>query len=240
LRFPAKLAKSRWAIVLGVVLASCFWFAALPAIAQEPVVSQEPIPDAVWQSMQGRSWHESFADAQCARPEDCTCPPRESLVLLSVPYRDFDDRVQVGQLIVAKAVADEVADAFDEIFASGQFRIAAMELVDRYGGDDDASMAANNTSAFNCRLTTGGSRLSAHAFGTAIDVNPVQNPYVKGDTTLPPAGRAYDEASERSGDRPGVIVEGDAVTTAFARRGWVWGGDWSTLKDFQHFSKDGR
>jgi len=213
--------------------------AAFPALSQT-MARQEPIPDAVWQAMQGKSWHGSFAAAQCARPEDCACPPREALVLLSVPYRDFDDRERIGRLIVARAVADEIAGAFTEIFESGQFRIAGMELVDQYGGDDDASMAANNTSAFNCRLTTSGRTLSAHAFGTAIDINPLNNPYVRGKTTLPPAGQAFDEAAERAAGHPGVIVAGDVVTGAFAKRGWVWGGNWTNLKDYQHFSKDGR
>ena len=220
------------------MLAASMGLAALPAQAQ--MATQEPIPEDVWQGMQGSSWHASFDAAQCARPEDCLCPSRESLVLLSVPYRDFEDREKVGRLIVAREVADDVADAFIEIFASGEFRIASMELVDRYGGNDDASMAANNTSAFNCRLTTSGSRLSAHALGTAIDINPVQNPYVSGDTTLPPAGKTFDEAAERTIESPGVIVEGDIVTKAFARRGWIWGGTWTSLKDYQHFSEDGR
>jgi poly-gamma-glutamate synthesis protein (capsule biosynthesis protein) len=101
-------------------------------------------------------------------------------------------------------------------------------------------MAANNTSAFNCRLATSGSSLSSHSFGTAIDINPVQNPYVKGNLTLPPAGTAYDEPAERAGDRIGVIAPGDAVASAFEAIGWTWGGDWSSLKDYQHFSADGR
>lgn len=227
-------------IAAGLVLAVCIGLAEMPAHAQGPVATQKPIPDDVWQAMQGSSWHASFDAAQCARPEDCVCPPRDSLALLSIPYRDFEGRQQMGSLIVAREVADEVADAFTEIFASGEFHIASMDLVDRYGGNDDASMAANNTSAFNCRLTTSGSRLSAHALGTAIDINPVQNPYVSGDTTLPPAGDTFDEASERSVERPGLIVEGDIVTKAFAKRGWIWGGTWTSLKDYQHFSKDGR
>jgi poly-gamma-glutamate synthesis protein (capsule biosynthesis protein) len=87
-------------------------------------------------------------------PKDCQCPPRASLVLLTVPYLDFEAQPKLGRQIVARSVADEVGKAFTEIFESRQFQIQRMELVDVYGGDDDASMAANNTSAFNCRLTT--------------------------------------------------------------------------------------
>ncbi len=190
--------------------------------------------------MRGLSWHQSLGTAQCEKPETCVCPPRDSLVLLSVPFRDIQGEERVGQLIVAKDVADEVAGAFVEIFESGQFPIESMKLVNRFGGDDDASMAANNTSAFNCRLTTGGSRLSSHATRTAIDINPVQTPTSK----AAPLCRRRDAISMRRtrgrGTAPGVIVAGDAVTEAFARRGWTWGGDWTTLKDHQHFSKDGR
>ena len=110
------------------------------ALADDPpTASIEPIPDAVWEKMQGSSWH-----------ADKPCPERDKLVLLKAPYRDFAGEDQLGELIVAKEFADQVAAAFTEIYDSGAFRIERMELVDAYGGDDDLSMAANNTSAFNC------------------------------------------------------------------------------------------
>lgn len=225
-----------------LALAACLW---LPAeakaqAADDPVAMWEPIPDAVWATMEGVSWHASFEAAKCAALNACTCPARDDLVLLTVPYRDFDDQARTGQLIIARNAAADLADIFTEIFDSGQFRIAGMAPVDAYGGNDGASMAANNTSAFNCRLTTGRTRMSSHAYGTAIDINPVQNPYVRGQTTLPPAGNAFDEPAERAAGHMGVIVAGDVVTTAFASRGWTWGGDWTSLKDYQHFSSDGR
>lgn len=208
---------------------------ALPALfvgaapAQEPARTvSEPIPDAVWAAMQGKSWH-----------ADRSCPGREELVLLTVPYRDFDGNRQTGQLIVAKAEGERIARAFDAIFESGTFRIARMALVDAYGGDDDASMAANNTSAFNCRHVGGTKKLSEHAFGTAIDINPVQNPYVTNAGTYPAEGAAFDEAHERKGDVTGIILPGDAVTKAFGDAGWSWGGNWKTKKDYQHFSLTG-
>ena len=98
-------------------------------------------------------------------------------------------------------------------------------------------MAANNTSAFNCRPVAGTSRWSEHAYGRAIDVNPVQNPYVAGRHVSPPAGRRY---ADRAGRAPGMIRAGDAVVRAFAAAGWGWGGAWRTARDYQHFSASGR
>jgi hypothetical protein len=112
-----------------------------------------------------------------------------------------------------------------------------MELVDVYGGDDDRSMEANNTSAFNCRRVTGGTSFSQHSYGTAIDLNPLPNPYVRGDTVLPPAGRAY---LDRTDVRQGMIVDPGPVVGAFAVIGWEWGGNFTALKDYQHFSENGR
>jgi hypothetical protein len=111
-----------------------------------------------------------------------------------------------------------------------------MKLVDEFGGSDDASMAADNTSGFNCRPSTGGTEFSQHSYGLAIDVDPVENPYVDGDDVEPVAGRAYTKRP----DLPGVIHAGDLVTSAFSAIGWTWGGSWSSPHDFQHFSQNGR
>jgi hypothetical protein len=118
-----------------------------------------------------------------------------------------------------------------------RFPVQRLRTVEQYGSDDDASMAANNTSAFNCRPVAGGTGWSEHAYGAALDVNPVQNPYVRGSTVEPEAGRAY---LDRSHVRPGMVVAGDLVVRAFAAVGWEWGGDFRTLKDYQHFSASGR
>ncbi|MFN3891168.1 MAG: M15 family metallopeptidase [Beijerinckiaceae bacterium] len=138
---------------------------------------------------------------------------------------------------MARSVAAEVASAMQEIFDSGQFRIARMQLIDDFGGSDDASMEANNTSAFNCRLVEGSGGLSKHARGLAIDINPVQNPYRDRTGTYPPAGRAFDEPHERKPGIPGLITRGDVVTRAFARIGWSWGANFRNSKDYQHFAR---
>jgi hypothetical protein len=220
----AELAIS--AVVLGLLQAT--------AAGAEPIAARhEPIPDQVWEEMQGSSWHSNRG-----------CPARESLALLTVPYRDFAGETRLGRLVFTKRVANQVASIFTEIFESQKFRIERMELVDKFRGDDDASMAANNTSAFNCRFVAGTTALSAHALGIAIDINPEQNPFVKGAVTAPPKGKAFDRPSKRQSaqrrGQPGIIMPGDVVVKAFKRQGWKWGGDWSSKKDYQHFSENGR
>lgn len=166
--------------------------------------------------------------------DGCPVGPEE-LRRLRLTHHTFDGGTSEGHLVVHRDVARAVVDAFEAIFAGG-FPIAAMEPVHVHGSDDGRSMEANNTSAFNCRTVTGGTRWSEHAHGTAIDINPVQNPYVRGSTVLPAAGRGR---LDRDAVVPGMIVAGDAVTTAFAAIGWQWGGTWPN-PDHQHFSASGR
>ncbi|GIU89623.1 MAG: hypothetical protein KatS3mg010_0722 [Acidimicrobiia bacterium] len=165
------------------------------------------------------------------------CPvPLESLRHLTVRHWGFDGRAHTGELVVHADAVDAMRRVFRSLW-DARFPVERMRLVDDYGGSDDASMAANNTSAFNCRLATGSSRWSEHAYGRAIDVNPVQNPYVAGGRVAPPAGAAY---LDRSLPAPGVIRDGDAVVQAFAALGWGWGGHFRSVKDYQHFSATGR
>jgi len=166
--------------------------------------------------------------------------PVSELRFLEVVHRDLSDVdrsdvVRWGALVVQRDVAEAVAEAFGALHADG-FLIARMEPIERYRRDDDASMAANDTSAFNCRAVTGGSSWSEHSYGRAIDLNPVQNPYVRGSLTLPAAGEAY---LDRDDVRPGMLVRPGAVEV-FDRLGWGWGGDLETLGDYQHVSATGR
>lgn len=211
-------------MALHAVLLACLF--AGGAVAQQPRAIVEPIPEQVWRNMQGKSWHVGLP-----------CAGRADLALLTIPYRDFQGGQAWGQLIVARAAARDVAAAFQEVFDSGQFRIAKMRLIDEYGGSDDASMDDNNTSAFNCRRVEGGQGMSKHARGMAVDINPVQNPYIDKTGTAPRAGRAYDEPRERRAGITGLITPGDVVTRAFARIGWSWGGNFRNTKDYQHFAR---
>lgn len=165
------------------------------------------------------------------------CPlPVSELRLLRLSHWGFDGRLRTGELVVRASQAGAVVEVFRQLHAA-RFPVERMVTVEQYGADDDASMAANNTSAYNCRTTTGGSGFSEHAYGTAIDVNPVQNPYVRGTTVLPEAGRAY---LDRGAVRLGMVVPDDVVVRAFRSAGWGWGGDFSSIKDYQHFSLSGR
>ena len=166
------------------------------------------------------------------------CPvPLDQLRLVKVVHWGFDGAEHGGELVVHASSAGGMARTFDQLLAD-RFPIQQVRLVDEYGADDDRSMAANNTSAFNCRRVAGSTSWSEHAYGRAIDVNPVQNPYVtKSGSVSPPAGSAY---TDRSNKRPGMITAGDATVAAFARIGWRWGGYWSSAKDYQHFSSTGR
>jgi hypothetical protein len=166
------------------------------------------------------------------------CPvPIDDLRLLSLVYWGFDGAVHAGELVVHRDVATDVVAVFGKLF-DARFPIRRMRLVDDYGGDDDRSMAANNTSSFNCRPVTGGTSWSEHSYGRAIDVNPMQNPYVTaGGLVLPPEGASFVDRSLHS---KGMIHTGDAVVEAFGSIGWGWGGSWSSPQDYQHFSATGR
>lgn len=165
------------------------------------------------------------------------CPTAVAdLRLLRVTHLGFDGHPRTGELVVHRAQADRIVEVFRRLHEA-RFPVQRMVTVDRYGADDDASMAANNTSAYNCRKTTGGTSWSEHAYGTALDVNPVQNPYVRGTTVEPEGGRAY---LDRTDVRTGMVTADDVVVRAFAAAGWGWGGDFRTLKDYQHFSLSGR
>jgi hypothetical protein len=160
------------------------------------------------------------------------CPvPLEELRLLTLTHWDLDGQARTGELVVHESVADDLVMVFGSLWDAG-FPITRMELVDVFEGDDDRSMAADNTSAFNCREIAGRPGVwSNHAYGRAVDINPLRNPWVRGDRVDPPGGAAF---LDRTADVPGLIREGDVVVAAFASVGWSWGGHWST-PDYQHF-----
>jgi hypothetical protein len=165
------------------------------------------------------------------------CPvDATQLQALHVPYRGFDRRSHVGVLVVNRRVARDVTTVFRRLYAA-RFPIRRMTPISAFHGSDSASMAADNTSGFNCRRAVGGSGWSEHAYGLAIDVNPVENPYVLNGKALPPAGRAY---LDRSRVRRGMAVGGGVLVSAFESVGWKWGGRWSGSPDYQHFSVNGR
>jgi hypothetical protein len=185
-----------------------------------------PLDPATRERMTGSSWHRG-------------CPVGlDDLRLLRLTYIGFDGAVHGGRLVVHRDVAGPVLRAMRSLYRH-RYPIRRMRLVDAYGADDHRSMNADNTSAFNCRFVAGQPGVwSQHAFGKAIDVNPIENPYVTGSGHVsPPAGAPY---ADRSRGAPGVIHRGDATVRAFTAIGWGWGGSWSWPKDYQHFSANGQ
>jgi hypothetical protein len=165
------------------------------------------------------------------------CPvPISRLRLLHLTYWGVDRRSHEGHLVVAQGQATSVVRVFRALFGR-RFPIRSMRLIEDFGADDHRSMAADNTSAFNGRYVSGTHLWSMHAYGIAIDVDPVENPYVSGSHVSPLQGRPY---ADRSLRRPGMIHAGDAVVRAFAAVGWRWGGSWRLARDYQHFSANGR
>jgi len=163
------------------------------------------------------------------------CPVAlDDLAYMRIRHWGYDQKVHTGELIVHKDYAESIKKVFGELFKK-KFPIEKMRLVDEYQGDDTRSMQANNTSAFNCRPMTGyRKKFSKHAYGGAIDVNPLYNPYhrKRGDVVEPEQGRKY---LDRSLKVKGMILKGDACHKAFTRHGWRWGGLWRRIKDYQHF-----
>ncbi|MFD0265277.1 M15 family metallopeptidase [Streptomyces sp. NPDC127106] len=159
----------------------------------------------------------------------------DRLRLIRMNHWGFDGKVHRGELVVHERVVRPLLYVFGEAFRA-RFPIRRIRPVSAYGGDDAKSMADDNTSAFNCRRVTGdASRLSRHAYGDAVDINPLENPYVdRSGTAHPPASRPY---LRRDRAAPGMIGPG-VVTRAFEEVGWRWGGRWSN-PDYQHFSATG-
>jgi D-alanyl-D-alanine carboxypeptidase len=213
-------------IFLAAVLGA---FAVQTAGAAEGKI--EAVPDEVWLAMQGKSYNTTMKG----------CAQRDELRLVTLPYLNFKGETETGQLIVHERVAEDVRRIFVQLHQDKSYLIERMQLIDTYGGNDRASMAANNTSAYNCRLVSGSKRLSNHALGLAIDVNPLINPYVWKRGTSPPGGKPWDTPRERQAARnkPGMIMAESAITISFKKAGWGWGGDWQGTKDYQHFSLDG-
>jgi hypothetical protein len=210
--------------VVPLVLVAALSAPAVAAAGEEPFIgSVSRLDRDTRQLMIGSSWHEG-------------CPVAlRALRLVRVTYVGFDADAHRGRLVVHRAWADEILDVFERLYRRG-FAVRRVRLVDRYGADDRASMRHDNTSAFNCRYVAGTTTWSQHAYGRAIDLNPVENPYVSGSRVSPRRGRAF---LDRSDVRPGMVVRGDAAWRAFRRIGWGWGGSWTSSKDYQHFSANG-
>jgi hypothetical protein len=154
---------------------------------------------------------------------------------VTVSFRGFDGRAHTGELVVHRRVAGQVVSVFARLFRAG-FPIEEMRLVTTADLEAHPTGDGNNTAAFVCRAARNQRRWSAHAYGLAVDLDPFQNPYRRGDLVLPELASSY---LDRGRVRPGMIRPGDVVTSAFAGIGWTWGGTWQSPKDLMHFSATG-
>jgi len=192
--------------------------------APRPTTSPPPVPAAVHPvtaAELGATW----------RP-GCPVAP-EQLRRVELDYIGFDGRTRRGELVVHQDVVADVIEIFGQLQRLG-YPIAKMQTVDHYpGAEDELSMEDNNTSAYNCRPLPGSNAPSLHAYGRAIDVNPLINPYIDSTGHIEPATAG--PYLDRNRTDPGLLHAGDPAVRAFTDRGWRWGGNLQTPKDYQHF-----
>ncbi len=199
----------------------------IPLLADYNASISPITPEIKQRIIKGKSWRKG-------------CPVLiKNLRYLQLAYKDFNDHTKVGEIIVHKDVASEVKQIFAELYAIG-YPIRKMKLVSDYKGSDWQSIEADNTSAFNCRKATGSKNWSKHSYGKAIDLNSIENPYISR------SGHISHKASQQYRKRihqkhtaadKAVLLKHDRAVHIFKKYGWKWGGDWSGVKDYQHFSK---
>lgn len=186
---------------------------------------QETLSDALIERITGSSYHEN---------DDISL---DQLRFLHVLYYDFNNEIKDGELICNKQIADDLLEIFSTLYDNA-YQIDKIQLIDVYDADDDLSCADDNTACFNYRVVAGSTTLSKHALGMAIDINPFYNPYVTypdGKERISPAGSEV--YADRSNDNPHMIRKGDLCYQLFIDHGFTWGGEWKSLKDYQHFQK---
>lgn len=212
--------KSILFIVLGCLLSL------LPAKAQQvDGFCQTEITESLFARIYGKSFK-----------EDCTTL-RSDLRYLQVLHYNKEGEVCKGELVCHRSIANDLLAIFKELYRA-KYPIERMVLIDEYNADDEASMQANNTSAFNFRYISGTRRLSKHSKGLAIDINPLYNPYVRwrqGKRIVSPKGAG--EYADRTRSFPYKIDRNDLCYKLFKQYGFSWGGDWKNSKDYQHFEK---
>jgi len=181
----------------------------------------EPVPHRI---IELSTWHEA-----------CPVIP-EDLSLLTMSFWGFDNRPHLGEMLVHMSVAEDILGVFEQLYHA-RFPIEEMRIITRDDINAPPTGDGNVTTGFVCRSTVSFGQWSEHAFGLAVDINPFQNPYIRGDRIIPELARAY---TDREWHRPGMIQPGDSVVHAFESIGWKWGGNWTGVKDWMHFSLTGR
>lgn len=212
---------------LGKLMILLFWLCITPCVQGQNLSGQftaQEIPDSVWKKMQGKSYH--------ANPHI----QRSDLRYLKVLHWDYDEKPHQGELVCNKLIADKLLAIFRELYRN-HYPIQKMRLADEYDADDERQMEDNNTSCFCYRNVPDTKKLSYHARGLAIDINTLYNPYVRyrkdGSMIVQPSnGKPY---VDRKKSYRYKIVEGDLCHRLFRKYGFIWGGSWRTMKDYQHF-----
>jgi hypothetical protein len=206
------------------LIISLFWLCCTTG-AQGQTFTSQAIPDSVWQTMQGKTWH------------DNPYIRRSDLRYLRISHYDLEGRVHVGEMICNKLIADKLLAIFSELYAA-HYPIQRMRLPDNYDADDERQMRDNNTSCFCYRNVSGSKNLSKHARGLAIDINTLYNPYIRyskkdGSRIVEPATAV--KYCDRKANFPYKITTSDLCYKLFTKYGFTWGGAWRTMKDYQHF-----
>ncbi len=185
--------------------------------------TESVIPDDIFAMMEGKSFIDNDKIS------------RDDLRLLTVTHYDFEHRESIGKIVCHKSIAPRLLSVFESLYKIG-YEIEKIKLIDYYDADDNRSMRDNNSSSFCFRKVAGTDRLSKHAYGLAIDINPLYNPYIRNgrntQIVLPPEGRAY---ADRNTDFPHKLHADDECVSIFKAHGFEWGGDWESVKDYQHF-----
>ena len=206
------------------LIITLFWLCCTTG-AQGQTFTSQAIPDSVWQTMQGKTWH------------DNPYIRRSDLRYLRISHYDLEGRVHVGEMICNKLIADKLLAIFSELYAA-HYPIQRMRLPDNYDADDERQMRDNNTSCFCYRNVSGSRNLSKHARGLAIDINTLYNPYIRyskkdGSRIVEPATAV--KYCDRKANFPYKITTSDLCYKLFIKHGFTWGGAWRTMKDYQHF-----
>ncbi len=206
------------------LIITLFWLCCTTG-AQGQTFTSQAIPDSVWLTMQGKTWH------------DNPYIRRSDLRYLRISHYDLEGRVHVGEMICNKLIADKLLAIFSELYAA-HYPIQRMRLPDNYDADDERQMRDNNTSCFCYRNVSGSKNLSKHARGLAIDINTLYNPYIRyskkdGSRIVEPATAV--KYCDRKANFPYKITTSDLCYKLFTKYGFTWGGAWRTMKDYQHF-----
>lgn len=194
----------------------------------------EPLSDNLRRFMTGVSYPASEGENAVTNPAITF----EELRYVHIYHYNFDGEIIEGELVCNEYIAQDLVEIFYELYRN-EYRIEKVLLIDEYDGDDDASMTDNNSSCFNYRVVSGSSSLSKHALGLAIDINPLYNPYITynkdgTENVAPEAAAVY---ADRSAGFPYKIDENDLCCKLFIQHGFIWGGNWNSVKDYQHFQK---